>query len=142
MKNRMSMVSIDVDAIRTAIKNADMSYAFISRKIGRGSSYIGNCLNRGVMSRYALELLSDVLHVDIHDLIANREKNEVNILGYSASLDVKPDKVRLQILFNGDPIGSAYSKVEGQSETDLMRAISYAAHMIYKLSEQKRLECE
>lgn len=142
MKNKMSMVSINVDAIRTAIKNADMSNAFISRKIGRGSSYIGNCLNRGVMSKYALELLSDVLHVDIHDLIANREKNEVNILGYSASLDVKPDKVRLQILFNGDPIGSAYSKVKGQSETDLMQAISYAAHMIYKFSEQKRLECE
>lgn len=76
MKNRMTMVSIDVDAIRTAIKNADMSNAFISRKIGRGSSYIGNCLNRGVMSKYALELLSDVLHVDIHDLIANREKTK------------------------------------------------------------------
>lgn len=139
---RNNMVQIDVAAIKQAIKNTRMTSSGLSKKIGRSSSYIGNCFDRGIMSRYALELLSDILHVDVASLMNVCNENGAKREGYSVNLDVKPEKVRLQILFNGEVVGSAYSKVKGQNETDLMQAISYAAHMIYKISEQKRLECE
>lgn len=116
-----------------------MTSAGLSREIGRGQSYIANFLDRGVMSRYALELLSRILRTNIADLMP---KTGRDASGFKMNLDVKPDKVYLEVLFDGQVIGSAYSKIKGQTEVDLMQAISYAAHMIYKFAEQKRLECE
>lgn len=42
----------------------------------------------------------------------------------------------------GREICKAYSKVKGTRELDLMQAISYAAHMMYKFAEQKELDKE
>lgn len=91
------------------------------------------------MPSNTLDLLSRFLDVNVSDLT---KKKDTKLTGYSVNLDVNPDKVRLQILFDVAVIGSAYSKIKGDTETDLMQAISNAAHMIYKFSEQKRLECE
>lgn len=33
-----------------------------------------------------------------------------------------------------------YSKIKGNTDLDLMQAISYAAHMMYKLAEQEVLK--
>lgn len=116
-----------------------MTSAGLSRDIGRSDNYIDNCIYRGVMPSNTLDLLSRFLDVNVSDLT---NKKYTKLTGYSVNLDVNPDKVRLQILFDGEVVGSAYSKIKGDTETDLMQAISYAAHMIYKFSEQKRLECE
>ena len=136
---RNNMVQIDGNSLKSAIKKNNMTSAGLSREIGRGQSYIANCLDRGVMSRYALELLSRILRTNISDLMP---KTGRDTSGFKMNLDVKPDKVYLEVLFDGQVIGSAYSKIKGQTEVDLMQAISYAAHMIYKFAEQKRLECE
>lgn len=51
-------------------------------------------------------------------------------------------KVVLHMYFQGTEICKAYSKVKGTRELDLMQAISYAAHMMYKFAEQKELDKE
>lgn len=53
---------------------------------------------------------------------------------------MKPDRVRVGISHNGEELYSAWSRVNGDTETNLMQAISYAAHMCYKKAEQKELE--
>lgn len=136
---RNNMVQIDGSSIKYAIKNKKMTSAGLLRDIGRSDSYIDNCIFRGVMPSNTLDLLSRFLDVNVSDLT---KKKDTKLTGYSVNLDVSPDKVCLQILFDGEVISSAYSKIKGDTETDLMQAISYAAHMIYKFSEQKRLECE
>lgn len=48
----------------------------------------------------------------------------------------------LRMYFQGTEICKAASKVKGTRELDLMQAISYAAHMMYKFTEQKELNKE
>ena len=59
---------------------------------------------------------------------------------YSLSLQVHPDKVFLALYFNEQEMYHAYSKIKGTEEHDLVQAISYAAHMLYKMSEQEYLK--
>lgn len=58
---------------------------------------------------------------------------------YSIGLVVRPDRVRLTIRHEGQDILSAWSYIKGPDEADLMQAISYAAHLCYKLAEQNKL---
>lgn len=44
--------------------------------------------------------------------------------------------------FQDTEIYSAASKVKGTRELDLLQAVSYAAHMMYKFAEQKELNKE
>ena len=61
---------------------------------------------------------------------------------YTLGLDVSPERVVLHMYFQGTEICKAASKVKGTRELDLMQAISYAAHMMYKFAEQKELDKE
>lgn len=61
---------------------------------------------------------------------------------YSLTLQTKPDRVRLALCDGDKEIYYAWSKLRGSSELDLAQAISYAAHLIYKFSEQSNLGTE
>ena len=61
---------------------------------------------------------------------------------YTLGLDVSPKSVVLHMYFQGTEICKAAAKVKGTRELDLMQAISYAAHMMYKFTEQKELNKE
>lgn len=61
---------------------------------------------------------------------------------YSLTLQTKPDRIRLALCDGGKEIFYAWSKLRGSSELDLAQAISYAAHLIYKFSEQRTLGTE
>lgn len=69
---------------------------------------------------------------------------EVNSGGelYTLGLDVSPERVILRLYFQGTEICKAASKVKGTRELDLIQAISYAAHMMYKFTEQEVLNKE
>lgn len=60
-------------------------------------------------------------------------------LGWQTRIKVQPDKVCMMVYFNGMEVVQGWSKVKGDKELDLMQAISYAAHMCYKIVEQKKL---
>lgn len=72
----------------------------------------------------------------------NLQKPTVRLGCIRWGLDVSPEKVVLHMYFQGTEICKAYSKVKGTRELDLMQAISYAAHMMYKFAEQKELDKE
>ena len=45
----------------------------------------------------------------------------------------------MDLFFGDQELRSVYSRIKGDTELDLMQAISYAAHMLYKLAEQEAL---
>ena len=47
---------------------------------------------------------------------------------------------KMSLFCGSDMIQTAFSKLKGKSSLDLMQAISYAAHMMYKMEEQKALQ--
>lgn len=59
--------------------------------------------------------------------------------GWQTRIKVQPDKVCMMVYFNGMEVVQGWSKVKGDKELDLMQSISYAAHMCYKIVEQKKL---
>lgn len=60
--------------------------------------------------------------------------------GYALRLLTSDKQVFLLLEHDGEKVGSAYSKRKDNSELALTQAISYAAHMIYKLYEQQTLQ--
>lgn len=60
-------------------------------------------------------------------------------LGWQTRIKVAPDRVCMTVYFNGVKVVEGWSRVRGNKELDLMQAISYAAHMCYKQTEQKKL---
>lgn len=59
--------------------------------------------------------------------------------GWQTRIKVTPDEVCMMVYFNGVKTVEGWSKVKGDKELDLMQAISYAAHMCYKIVEQRKL---
>ena len=98
------------------------------------------------MADYTYDLLIRELGAE-NGAFQKKEKaapQEVNSGGelYTLGLDVSPKRVVLHMYFQGTEICKAASKVKGTRELDLMQAISYAAHMMYKFTEQKELNKE
>lgn len=62
-------------------------------------------------------------------------------IGWQTRIKVSPDRVCMAVYFNGVQVVEGWSRVKGNKELDLMQAISYAAHMCYKITEQKKLGC-
>ena len=59
--------------------------------------------------------------------------------GWQTRIKARPDRVSMTVYFNGVPVVEGFAKVKGDKELDLMQGISYAAHMCYKIVEQKKL---
>lgn len=59
--------------------------------------------------------------------------------GWQTRIKVQPDRLCMMVYFNGVLVEEGWSRVKGNKELDLMQAISYAAHMVYKNSEQRKL---
>lgn len=51
-------------------------------------------------------------------------------------------KVRVRLYKNGEEQYYAYARIGGEGEYGLVQAISYALHMIMKMSEQKQIAAE
>lgn len=60
-------------------------------------------------------------------------------VGWQTRIKVNPGRVCMTVYFNGVPTVEGYSKIRGDKELDLMQAVSYAAHMCYKIVEQRKL---
>lgn len=98
-----------------------------------------------MMSAAAIPLLAKELDIPQKDLILHQEekktccaKDAVN--KYTAQIEVSKTKLHMTLLFGGKELYSTYSRIKGDSELDLMQAISYAAHLMYKLAEQEELK--
>lgn len=59
--------------------------------------------------------------------------------GWQTRIEVKPDRLCMKVYFNGVQQVEGFSKIKENKELALMQAISYAAHMCYKIVEQRKL---
>lgn len=65
-------------------------------------------------------------------------------IGYWTDTKIYPNKVKFSLMFSEQgvdiEVAHAYSCINGGNELALAQAISYAAHMVYKMVEQKTLD--
>lgn len=144
MNGYFKSVKIDPAELKAWVKETGKTQNEISISLGRAKNCLANAIYYGEMSATVFELLTLKYGVDPKRLMKKPEPvAKPEAIGYATSINVYPDKVRFAIAFNGVEIFHAYSKVKGNKEVDLIQAISYAAHMCYKLAEQDTLsECE
>lgn len=130
------VIQIDKEKFKQWIESTGLKMTHISAIIGRSPSYISGVVNSGKISLSSIKLLQNELGMDPEQI----KQNAGGPPTYSIDLSVSPDKVRMSINFGGQPLYRSYAKVNGDTELDLIKAISYAAHMCYKFAEQKSLE--
>lgn len=140
----MKRIKVDMPAIKEHTKKNGMTQADVCKRIGRSPNFLCGCT--GDMAEYTYDLLIQVLGVEDGAFQQRKEMASpaANRGGelYTLGLDVSPEIVVLHMYFQGTEICKAASKVKGTRELDLMQAISYAAHMMYKFTEQKELNKE
>ena len=141
----VKLEKLNRSAVLTGIERSGLSMKEVSHRIGRGDTYLSASIRRGVMSASAVPLLAKELDVPQKDLIVHKAeektccaKDAVN--KYAAQIEVSKTKLHMTLLFGGKELYSTYSRIKGDSELDLMQAISYAAHLMYKLAEQEELK--
>ena len=140
----MKRIKVDIPAIKKYIRENGMTQVDVCRRIGRSSNFLCSCT--GDMADYTYDLLIRELGAE-NGAFQKKEKaapQEVHRGGelYTLGLDVSPERVVLHMYFQGKEICKSAGKVKGTRELDLMQAISYAAHMMYKFAEQKELDKE
>ena len=150
MNGYFKSVKIDPEELKAWVKETGKTQSEISISLGRARNCLANAIYYGEMSATVFELLTLKYGVDPKRLMKKPEPPKAqpkpvakpDAIGYATNINVYPDKVRFAIAFNGVEILHAYSKVKGNKEVDLIQAISYAAHMCYKLAEQGTLDEE
>lgn len=150
MKRQGNMVKISPERLRLfCSKNGGQTA--VSETLGYGKSFISNALHSGKMSRAANKLLAATYGIPEGFFLAPdppktaqppepKDAQQGGQDGYALRLLTSGKQVFLLLEHDGEKVGSAYSKRKDSSELALTQAISYAAHMIYKLYEQKTLQ--
>lgn len=137
------MVKIDPQKMKNVLRDKGLSQVEVSGAIGKSKNYIAACIRNGEISATALQLIGIKYGITERDVAPERKKKqkpEAPSSGFSLSLLVKPDRVRVGISHNGEELYGAWSFVKGDTEKNLIQAISYAVHMCYKKAEQRELE--
>lgn len=128
-------VKIDPQKFRDWCARNGKSFKQVSIEMGRYDSFISKVVTSGEFPARQFELFRTLYGIEA-EAFAPEEAHAENG-SYSLSLEVKPDRVRVGINFKGVEIFNAYAGIKGESEVNLIQAISYAAHMCYKMAEQK-----
>lgn len=140
-----NVMNIDTERLRNfAAKNGGLKH--ISLQLGYSRNYLANTADYGRMRVAVARQLSAMYGVP-EDFFRAREPEkpkaaapQAGQTGYALRLAATERQVFLLLEHNGEKVGSAYSKRKDSSELALTKAISYAAHMIYKFCEQKTLQ--
>lgn len=143
---KAKMVSINAEAVKRALEASGKTARDASRSIGRSESYLFAAMKNGKITQAMLPVLAAALDVPQKRLLreepqeAPKEVPKEAPAGYWTSIDVKPEALHMTLMFGMEQVYSVYSKIKGNTDLDLMQAISYAAHMMYKLAEQEVLK--
>lgn len=134
-------VKIDGDKFRAVIAKMGKTQSEVSQELGTSYSYVSRSCTVGEMSETAFNLFCMMYGQNREDLLSKEEETvkAPEAEGYHLHLNVTPTIVTVSCMFGQEVLYIGRSKVKGESELDLMQAISYAAHMIYKAAEQKEL---
>ena len=141
-------VKIDSNKIKALAKEKGISIQKMSVSLGRSHEYLRVVMHRGTMHFQSLYLLCKLYKVKRKDVTPDPKpvitdpptpsKGESDI-DCAVKMSVHGDRVRLTLMVNGqdDLVASAY--IKGDGFLDLVKSFSYAAHMCYKLAEQREL---
>lgn len=131
-------VKIDPDKMKKWIQSTGFSGTYLSSSIGKSNNYLSAFICNGYISMQSLMLLERDFNLKRADIVPDDPKKE-SAIGFSLTLQVKPDKVRVGVCHNGNEVYHGWSKIKGDREVDLFQAISYATHMCFKQAEQNEL---
>lgn len=141
MRSRKFMVPIEPEKFDRFFRQKRIKRSEFCSKIGLSQSGFWTAMARGSIHETQLKLICMMFDVPESTFTPDPEPTENTAqVGYSLSLDVKPDKVRVAVLFEGRELYSAFYKVSDNTETGLLRAISCATHICYEMAQQKELE--
>lgn len=141
-----TMVKVDFQKMKAFLDNIGVTLTEASRKIGKSPAYLNAMSKNGEISKTAFMLFCMVYGCKKEDLIyqepIKKPQSSMESYGWSIDLGVSPTVLTMRLKYGNDTVHTARSKIKGNTQLDLVQAISYAAHMIYKQEEQEVLESE
>lgn len=151
---KMNYVAIDSDALSAWIEKSGKNKKQLAAELGKGKAYFCEVINRGRMSILSYDFMLKTFNLPAGSFKPKppeppkpKENPKTFIppasaeTGWQTRIRVQPDRVHFMVYFNGmeEVVGSSFIK-EPRKELQLMQAISYAAHMAYKIVEQRTLQ--
>lgn len=139
---KTNMQKFNAEKATAALEKSGLSAIEVSRRMGRCNNYVTSTLKKGAMPPAALSVFCDMLGISTDDLTKAPPSPSVSRPAYQAhgiTLDVRKDKLHMALTFGDQELYAAWSRIKGDTELDLLQAVSYAAHLMYKLAEQQAL---
>lgn len=144
---RSDIVNIDKDALRAYVKENGFTLDDLSIRIGRSHAYLSCALKVGNMKGYIYSLLMKTLGLPEgtflavkKEPVAEDEYQDERIDGYEIQMSVFPDRLKMTMTYQKEKMYESWAIIKGNTELDLMQAVSYSAHMLYKKAEQEFLQ--
>ncbi len=115
------------------------SQAAFATKIGRSASYVSSVLKDGRIKEPIHRFITTLCGLPADAFIVKAmQASSAKKEGYWLDLDIDGDIVTVTLMYDDEVVNHAYAVCRGKTELDLLQAISYAAHMIYKFGEQRQ----
>lgn len=150
---------VDDAKFREILRKRGLGACAVAKELGRANNYITDSLRLGRFTGPTVAALKAVYGISPEDYAPDPEPPKKPVAtpeeaptgqkihipaataetGWQTRIKVKPDRLCMTVYFNGVPVVEGHSRVRGDKELDLMQAISYAAHMCFKIAEQKKL---
>lgn len=152
---KQKMIKVDPEKILAFCKGTGVTKSEIGYSIGKSSGYINNILKSQQIPEPVYDLLCRVYDLEEGALKADPPCKDnkklqnggvevnpypLNRTSYWIDLADNGDHVVMRLMLREEEVYKARAFVrngEDGTEMDLIQAISYAAHMIYKIAQQK-----
>lgn len=137
----MAQININSEAMKQWLQENNITAREVSERIGRSSGYMSKCIKEGHILDCAYRLLTDTYMLPYNMFIQPDEAPVPKAAdNYAVSMAMAPGRIRFSITSDGNEIYYANAFIKGDTELDVMQAISYAAHLCYKFAQRDNLE--
>lgn len=160
--SKQTMTIIDPNKLRAFVEEKGVNS--VTKMLGKSNGYFHNVYARKTMPESVLSAMCTIFDVSPADIKPDPPKPPVLVetldkpiptkseqraaspmpsIGYALDLRVYPAFVNLALYEDSKMLKFAKAKIkngENASQLDIVQAISYAAHMLYKFMEQDAIE--
>lgn len=149
--SKQTMTTIDPEKIRAFV--AEKGAFEVTKMLGKSPKYFKNIYDRESMPVSVLNAMCAIFGVDPESFKPEPPKpmlptstaapRTMPSSGYALDLDVQPAYVSIRLYEDSKMLKQAKARIkngEKASQLDVVQAISYAAHMLYKFMEQDAIE--